>query len=290
MLIVEGNYGKSLSNAIAKRYSLRMISLTADKFANGDSRVKLAGDVSDQDCVIVQSMATRTNDSLVELLLIADALSESGAKSVRAVVPFLGYSFQNRHFEDEPISCRVSARMISASQIEEVIVIDLHEKSSIDFFDIPARNIETSKIFGEWLSRNSMNGYSIVTPDKGSKDRAEQLTSIVGGDVVVLDKKRDVQTLKVVKNEVIEGNVGKKCLVVDDAINSGGTLESVCEVLRAKGAEEIVWVSTHFLGLDGSYERVMKVVDKLVTTNTVDHGLSDSENTVVLDASKLVEL
>lgn len=290
MIIVEGSYGKVLSKALSDRYKLELIKVKTDKFANRDSRVILEGDVEGQECMLVQSMARRTNHALVELLLIADALVENGASRVRAIVPFLGYSFQNRHFDNEPVSCRVVAKMISNSQVSEITVMDLHESSSIEFFDIPSKNIETSKIFGEWLRGSGLTDFCIVTPDKGSKDRALSLASMVGCDIVVLDKKRDIGTLKVVSNEVVEGRVLENCVVVDDAINTGGTLESVCNVLRENGAKHIVWISTHFLGIEGSYERVMSNIDTLVTTNTVDHGLVESEKVKILDASELVKI
>lgn len=288
MIIVEGNYGKNLSRALAKLHKARLVEVDTKKYANRDSRVIIQEDVKGEECVVVQSMATRTNHALVELLLIADALIENGAKSVKAVVPFLGYSYQNRHFDNEPVSCRVVARMISSSVIDEITVVDLHALNCLEYFEIPVTNITTDSLFSDFAQHNNMSGYTVVAPDKGSHERAIRFAGSMGWDYALMNKRRDVSSLRVVDNELTQGSIGRKCVIIDDSINSGGTVVTVTDTLRQMGAEEVVWMVTHYLGVIGSEEKVMGAIDMLVTTNTVDHGLSENEKIRIIDASRII--
>lgn len=283
MFIFSGKWGQSVGNSLVAQGKGDAGEVELSSFKNGELRVIIKTDVSDKDCAVVQSMAPEPNESLVEILLMVDALKEAGAKSVEVIIPFLGYSYQNRHFDREPVSVRAVARAISSSGADLVKVVDVHAMNCLDYFTIPAQNIETERVFADYLSQNKMKDIVVVGPDEGSHARAGRFAKMLDRPVFLLNKTRDEKTLDVVGLEVKEGEIGETCVLIDDSINSGRTVVSVSEWLRKNGAKKVVWMVTHFLGVEGSLDKVSGSADLFVTTNSVDHGLEGGKNIEVLD-------
>lgn len=280
MIVYAGSWGKGVSDLLVSAgYEKGNIDIS--KFKNKEYRVRILDDVKNRKCVVVQSMAPEPNIAFVELLLIIEALKENGAEVVTAIVPFLGYSFQNRHFDGEPISAKVMARALSNSGVDKVEVVDLHEEGVLNFFSIPIENVSASKTFEKYL-KNKTEDYVLISPDKGSRKRAHELADMLGVRVVELEKKRNEQNLNIEGLGKLEGDIKDNCIVVDDAVNSGGTMVKVADWLRQHGASHVEWLATHFLGVEESRKKLSSV-DKFVTTNSVDHGLKTCGNIEVLD-------
>lgn len=290
MLVFAGEYGRSLGEALVKVDAGEKGEVEFKRFPNGELRIILQSDVKGKDCVAVQSMAIDPDRALVELMLMVDAFKENGAKRVVAVVPFMAYSYQHRHFEGEPLSVRVVGRALSVAGLGEVLVLDVHNPRVLEDFSIPVKNLDTNELFVEYVRSRGIKDCVVVSPDKGSRARATEFAEKVGCEIVQLEKKRDLATQEVVGLSVLSGDLkeGATCIMLDDSINNGRTVAAVSQWLRGQGVKSVEVYVTHFLGVPGSLETVMKGADILVTTNTIDHGLGDSERIKVLDAATVV--
>jgi len=199
------------------------------------------------------------------------------------VMPFMGYSLQNRYLRGEPISAKVVAKMLSSVEPSRVLLVDLHEEGILDFFSVPVEELRVEDKFGEYFKDKRID--LVVAPDGGARKRAQILASKLGVEYVVARKVRDEKTTKIEKLEIggKRDFSGKKVLIVDDMVNTGGTIRKVGELLREKDVGEVFFAATHFLKVEGSLESLMEVVDEFVTTNSVEHGLEGVEDVVILD-------
>lgn len=283
MLIFSGKWGQSVGKFLVSSGVGEKGEIEFSKHKNGELRMIVKTNITSQDCIVVQSMAPEPNESFVELLLMVDVLKEKGARRIEVIIPFLGYSYQNRHFDGEPVSARVIARAISSSGADSVKVVDIHAMNCLEYFTVPVQNIETEKIFAKYIKNNDMNRVVVVGPDKGSRARVKRFAKMIDKPVLLLQKTRDEKTLDVVDLKIVEGEIDETCILIDDSVNSGGTVVSVSDLLRVKGAKKVIWMVTHFLGVKGSLEKVMNSADLLVTTNSVDHGLKESDKVKILE-------
>lgn len=283
MIVFPGRFGQSVGQSLISRDGNELGLVTFSRFANGEARVTLASDVSGKECTVVQSMAPKPDEALVELLLVIDALKENGAQKISLCVPYLGYSLMNRHFDGEPVSARAVARAISSGGPDEVSVVDVHAEHVLQFFDVPVRTISPISLFGSWLTGQSLGPCVVVAPDDGAQARAREVAEALGASHVVARKVRNDKTTEIV-DFTLDLDAGvETAVVVDDMVNTGGTTTRVANVLRERGVKRIVFCATHFLGVAGSLEKVAGAVDQFVTTNSIDHGLVDSERVAVLD-------
>ncbi|MFH2019030.1 MAG: ribose-phosphate diphosphokinase [bacterium] len=284
MLIFAGRYGKTLGKSLTAWKKAREGEYTQSYFKNGERRIKILTEVKGEEVWVVQDMAKNADAALVELLLLIDAMKEMKAKKITAAVPFMAYSFQNRKFEGEPISARVIARTLSASGADEIILVDLHEKSILAHFTIPVKNISTTELFAEEIKKLELGKeVCVVAPDKGSAGRAERLSKLLGLPIVRVNKERDRRTLEVGGLKIVEGKLKDTCLLIDDAVNSGRTVVEVSKWLRKKGAKKIVWLVTHFMSVEGSLEMILPTIDLLITTNSCEHGLKVSSKVKIIE-------
>jgi len=281
VIVFAGSFGKGVSRSIVDSGD-EVGRVEYSKFANGEKRVILGSDVGDKECVVVQSMTGKPDEALVEALLLIDALKENGSSGVRLVVPLLGYSLMNRHFDNEPVSARVIAKAISSSGVDEVIIVDIHSKKVLEFFDVSVRNVDSTKLFVKCFREMELDDLMVVGPDDGSSDGVERLSSGLGVDGVVCEKIRDEKSTIIEKLDINVEKVTKNVIISDDLVNTGGTISRIAELLRSKGAENVMLCAAHFLGVKGSREKVLNGVDLFVTTNSVDHGLNNGENVRVL--------
>lgn len=283
MLIFAGSYGKTLSRSLAMWKKSRIGKYSQSFFKNGERRINILTEVKGEEVWVVQDMAVNAEGALVELLLLIDAIKEMNAKKIILVVPFMAYSFQNRKSEGEPISARMMARTLSSSGVSEIILVDLHEKSILDYFTVPVKNVLTTEIFAEELKSLKLTGeLCVVAPDKGSAVRVERLSKLSGLQVVRLSKERNCQTLEVEGLRIVEGKLKDTCLLIDDAVNSGRTIREVSKWLRKMGVKKIVWLVTHFMNVEGSLEMILPTIDLLITTNSCEHGLKESRKVKII--------
>lgn len=269
MLLFAGSSNRSLAKKIAKKAGLSFGKIELSRFDNDEARVRvLEKEVGDK-CVVLQSLSQPTDHHLVELLLICDALKRMGVKEILGVVPWLGYSKQDKVFlKGESLSIEVVAKILKTAGLSQLITVDLHNEEIADYFQIPVTNISVVELLAKEVEDKKV---VVVAPDKGAVNKSKKLAKLLNFDLAVIDKQRDLQTgkVKVVK---MQGQVkDKRVIIVDDMIATGSTLIETAKYLKAKGVQSIKVLATHHLFVKGVQEKLEKSeIDEIVTTDTVE--------------------
>ncbi len=261
MKIFSGTSNKPLAEKIAKELKIDLSPLEVHIFPDGEKRVRVLSKVVDEDCVIIQSCAPPVDANYMELFFIADALKRNGAKSVTAVISYLGYQRQDHLFrEGEAVSLEVVIRTLEAVGVNRLIGFDFHTIRVPELFRIPVSHLSALSLFAQKIKKEGWgNGDTVlVSPDKGGLRRVKQLSEILGGmPFVAIEKTRDLATGEVSAQD-LEGKVKKRALIVDDLISSGGTIITSTNLLLRKGVEEIYVFATHPVFSDAASEVLQK--------------------------------
>ncbi len=261
---------------------------TLNKFSDGEISVQITQSVRGQDVYIIQPTCAPANDNLMELLIMIDALKRSSAKSINAVIPYYGYARQDRKAAPRvPISAKLVADLLEKAGINRVVAIDLHAAQIQGFFNIPADNLFGSILFVNYIKSKNLKNPIIASPDIGGVARARQYADKLGYDLVIVDKKREKANESQVMN--IIGDVkGKDVILVDDMVDTAGTLVKAAEVLKEKGATSVMACCTHGVLSGPAYERVANgVLDELVISDTIPTK-KDAKKITVLTASTII--
>ena len=261
---------------------------TLNKFSDGEISVQITQSVRGQDVYIIQPTCAPTNDNLMELLIMIDALKRSSAKSINAVIPYYGYARQDRKAAPRvPISAKLVADLLEKAGINRVVTIDLHAAQIQGFFNIPADNLFGSILFVNYIKSKNLKNPIIASPDIGGVARARQYADKLGYDLVIVDKKREKANESQVMN--IIGDVkGKDVILVDDMVDTAGTLVKAAEVLKEKGANSVMACCTHGVLSGPDYDRVANgVLDELVISDTIPTK-KNAKKITVLTASSII--
>ena len=290
---ITGN--KKLSKEVAKSLNAEEGKIYKKTFADGEIMVKSSSDVKDKDVIIIQSTSKNVNEELFCLLLLLDSVKRSGAKSIKLFMPYFAYSRQERvSWTNEPVSCEVVARIIDNAEYDNLTCFDLHHPIIETFFKHPIKNKPTTRLFADYYSSYfaehniSKEDVVIVSPDHGSNTRADMLASSLNGvQKVILDKVRP-QPNRAEHLEIDGKQVkGKVCILIDDIIDTGGTISSASELLHKKGAKAVLVGGTHAVLSKGCISKIRDAkVDDLVVTNTIEKKLDSSIK--VLDILPLI--
>ena len=243
---------------------------TVSRFSDGEINVQIQESVRGRDVFIVQPTGAPANDNLMELLIMTDALRRSSAASITAVVPYFGYARQDRKAAPRvPITAKLVANMMEKAGITRVITMDLHAGQIQGFFDIPVDNLYGSIIFKEYVKSKNLPNPVVASPDIGGVARARYFAQKLGYDMVIVDKRREKANESEVMN--IIGDVeGKDVIIVDDMIDTAGTIVKAAAALKAKGANSVMACCTHPVLSGPAYERIEEgELDELVVTNTL---------------------
>ena len=257
--------------------------------------VKSSSDVKNKDVVIVQSTSKNVNEELFGLLLLLDSVKRAGARSIKLFMPYFAYSRQERvSWINEPVSCEVVAKIVDTAEFDDLTCFDLHHPIIESFFKHPVKNKATTRLFAEYYNdyfkRNNISKKDvvIVSPDHGSNTRAHMLANDLDNvEIVILDKVRPQPNRA--EHLEIDGNKvkGKYCILIDDIIDTGGTIASATKLLFAKGAKQVLVSATHAILSKGCISRLRKAkVSDIVVTNTIEKRLEDDVK--VLDILPLV--
>ena len=267
MKVIGGSASKMLASALAQELGTETIPLTSKVFPDGECYVRLEGDLQGENAVLVQ--ATYPNDKFVEMLLLADAIHECGAKSLTTVVPYFGYARQDKKFnEGEAISARAMARHIQM-QSDKVLTIDIHNPDVLQWFEVPAVDVSAMPQLAAYFSGLPQPPEIILAPDEGAKHRAIEVANILGRGSDYLEKHRiDGNTVEM-KSKALDVN-GKAVAIVDDIISTGGTIMKATENLKAQGARQVYAACTHGLFASNALERLEKICDLVISTDTLE--------------------
>src|SRR5271170_847587 len=277
MRLIAGNSNRSLVEAIAQHLKLEPVKAQVRRFADMEVFVEIQENVRGEDMFVIQSTSYPTNDNLMELLIMIDALRRASARRITAVIPYFGYARQDRKVGPRtPISAKLVANLITEAGADRVLTVDLHAGQIQGFFDIPTDNLYAMPVMvkdiQEYLGTSDL---MVVSPDVGGVVRARALAKRLGANLAIVDKRRESAGESEVMN--IIGDVdGRVCLLVDDIVDSGGTICNAAEALIAQGAKEVCAYATHGVLSGGAVARIqnsklksMVITDSIAATAEV---------------------
>ena len=285
---------KQLAKDFAKFWNCQFGKVEVKKFADGEVLVKPLTNVENKDIIVIESTAKKPNDHIFQILMLLDSIKRNNAKSVTLIIPYLGYSRQERiNYPNEPISCEVMAKVLETSKYDKLMSLDLHHPVIESFFSRGIKNIPTTEIFANYyFSYLKDNGYNtedvaVVSPDHGSNFRADSLVfRLRGSKKVILDKVRPEPDL--VEHLEINGDVkGKICIIIDDIISTGNTITSSTKLLYKAGAKAVLVGASHGVFSNDAIENMKKAgVKDIAVTNSIEQG--KIEGVTVLDILQLI--
>ena len=279
MKLLTGNSNKVLSKNIAKYLKSKLVNSSIRKFSDGEIYVEINENIRGNSIFIIQSISSPANDNLMELLLCIDALKRSSAKNITAVIPYFGYARQDRKVVPRTsISAKLVSNLITKAGADRVVTVDLHAGQIQGFFDIPVDNLFATPIFARHVKKKIKNQKIIcVAPDVGGTERARALGKLLNVGLAIVDKRRPKPGQSQVMN-VIGDVKNQTCILVDDIIDSGGTIVNAAKALKERGAKDVYVYITHGV-LSGDAVKKIKasVIKNLVITDTIDN-ISKTKN------------
>ena len=292
MKLLSGNSNKNLSLKISKFLKNKLINSSIKKFSDGEIYIEIHENIRGNSIFIIQSISSPANDNLMELLLCIDALKRSSAKNITAVIPYFGYARQDRKVVPRTsISAKMVSNLITKAGADRVVTLDLHSGQIQGFFDIPVDNLFATPIFARHIKKRIKSKNLIcVAPDVGGTARARALGKMLNVGLAIVDKRRPAPGKAEVMNVI--GNVSNKtCVIVDDIIDSGGTIVSAAKILKEKGAKDVHVYVSHGVLSGNAVEKIKKSkIKNLVITDTIDNSqkLKKANNIEILTISNLV--
>ena len=272
MAVFSGSANPKLAQTVADHLHIPLSKADITRFSDGEIAVEIKENVRGKDVFILQPTCAPTNDHLMEVVLLADALRRSSAGRITAVIPYFGYARQDRRPRSArvPISARVVADMLSIAGIDRVMVVDLHADQIQGFFDVPVDNLYATPVFLADLKQKNYENLMVVSPDVGGVVRARAMAKLLGDtDLAIIDKRR----AKANESEVMHiiGDVaGRDCVIVDDIADTAGTLCKAADALKKKGASRVVGYITHPVLSGKALENIQNsALDEIVVTDTI---------------------
>ena len=292
MKILTGNSNKHLSGKISKYLKNKLVNSSIRKFSDGEIYIEINENIRGNSIFIIQGISSPANDNLMELLLCIDALKRSSAKNITAVIPYFGYARQDRKVVPRTsISAKLVSNLITKAGADRIVTVDLHAGQIQGFFDIPVDNLFATPIFARHIKKRLNNKNLIcVAPDVGGVERARALGRKLDVGLAIIDKRRPSPGKSQVMNVI--GNVkGKTCIIVDDIIDSGGTIVNAAQALINRGAKEVHVYITHGVLSGEAVEKIKKSkIKNLVVTDTIDNDnkVKKTKNIEVLTISNIL--
>lgn len=270
--LVTGSSNPKLANKISEILDVPLVNAQLIRFANGEICCEIEKNIRGGDVFVIQSTCTPVNDNLMELLIMIDALKRASAKSITAVMPHYGYSRQDRKDSPrKPITAKLVADLLTVAGATRVITMDLHAGQIQGFFNIPFDNIYASPVFLKYFKKESLPDNLIcVSPDAGGVDRVRHYAKQMKTDLALIDKRRTGKNIAKAMN--IIGDVkGKTAIVIDDIIDTAGTLVEACRALREHGAEKVYACATHAILSDPALDRInaCEELESIIVTDTI---------------------
>ncbi|MCA6080135.1 MAG: ribose-phosphate pyrophosphokinase [Endomicrobium sp.] len=268
--IISGNANPKLAKHIGQKLGVELSGAKVERFSDGEIQVKIIDSVRGTDCYIIQPTSFPVNENLMELLIIADALKRASAKRITAVVPYYGYGRQDRKSEPRvPITARLVANLFATAGITRVLTMDLHAGQIQGFFDIPVDHLYSRPVILSYLKEKNLKNVAIVSPDAGGVERARSFAKHFNAELAIVDKRRPCPNEASVMN--IIGKVkDKNCIILDDLVDTAGTLTKVAEAIKAKGAAKVFTAVSHgVLSGDAKQKIQNSCIEELIITDSI---------------------
>ncbi|MGL9733006.1 MAG: ribose-phosphate diphosphokinase [Wolbachia sp.] len=297
MKIIIGSASKELGKSIVNKLNVQSSLTQISRFADGEMNVYVGSDVYNQEVYIIQSISPPANDNLMELLITIDAIKRSRAKRITAIIPYYGYSRQDRIIKNENMqsafSAKLAANLIQASGANGIAIIDLHSSQIEGFFDIPIANLNCLEAFANSIHTENL---AIVAPDVGAIDRARAFAKILekkyemklSNKIIMIDKYREKAGTSQIMNVIGEA-ANKNCVIIDDIIDSGGTLCNAAITLKNHGAKSVISCITHGILSGNAIEKISSSsLDKLMITDTIFHKFEKTDKIEVIPIENIL--
>ena len=290
LVLFSGNSNPELANKIAKKLNTTLGKALVDKFSDNELNIRVDEHVRGKDVFILQSTCFPANDNLMELIILIDALRRSSASRITAVIPYFGYARQDRRVRSErvPISAKLVADMLQSAGADRILTIELHSDQIQGFFNVPVDNVYGTKVIHNHIDKSSYKDQIIVSPDVGGVVRARALLAklLDDADLAIIDKRREKENSSQVMN-VIGDVEGKTCILVDDIIDTAGTICNAADALKQGGANKVISYATHAVLSGPAIERISNSkLDELIVTDTIPL----SENASKLEKIKIISM
>ena len=279
ILILAGNSNRPLAEAVAEQLKISVAPAEVGKFSDGEIAINLPQTVRGKDIFIIQSTSCPVNDNFMELLIMIDACKRASAGRITAVMPYFGYARQDRKARPrDPITAKLCADILTAAGADRVMTMDLHAAQIQGFFDIPVDHLYGAPLLAKYFKKRMNEEWVVVSPDVGSVSRARNFASRVDAAIAIVDKRRPKANAIEVMN-VIGDVKGKTCLMVDDMIDTAGTICQGAEALMKNGAKEVYACCTHGVFSGPAMERITNSpIKELIVLDTIDMPESVKNN------------
>lgn len=282
----------NLAIKLAEKLNAPFGKVSTKHFADGEVLVKTETEVKDKDVVVIESTSHKAQEKLFELLLLIDSINRAGAKTVKLFVPYFGYSRQERSYANEPVSCEVAAKVLETANYESITCFDLHHPVIKTFFKRPIKNLSTSELFIDYylnyIAENNIdrNDIIVVAPDHGSNERIEAVVKGLNASKIIMTKVRPHANVSE-HLEISENVEGKTCIIIDDIVDTGGTIVSAANLLYLHGAQAVLVGASHAVFSANCLKNLRKAkVKDIAVTNTIEQILPKSVH--VLDILPIV--
>lgn len=274
LMVFTGNANPELAQKVVDHMAIPLGEALVKRFSDGEIAVEITDNVRGRDVFVVQSTCQPTNRNLMELILLVDALRRASAGRVTAVVPYFGYARQDRRVRSQrvPISAKVVADMMVSVGIDRVLTVDLHAEQIQGFFDVPVDNVYGSSVLLDDIERRKYENLVVVSPDIGGVVRARAVAKSLDCDLAIIDKRRPAANVAEVMNIIGEVS-GRTCLLVDDMVDTAGTLCNAASALKEHGAQKVIAYCTHPVLSGNAIDNLNNsVLDELVVTDSIPLG------------------
>ncbi|WP_126326802.1 ribose-phosphate pyrophosphokinase [Neisseria canis] len=271
LMVFTGNANPELAKNVVKHLGISLGNASVGRFSDGEVAIELLENVRGRDVFIVQPTCAPTNDNLMEVLTMADALKRASAGRITAAIPYFGYARQDRRPRSVrvPISAKLVANMLYSAGIDRVLTVDLHADQIQGFFDIPVDNIYATPILINDIQQQRIENLTVVSPDIGGVVRARAVAKMLNVDLAIIDKRRPKANVAEVMN-IIGDIQGRTCLIIDDMIDTANTLCKAASALKERGAERVLAYATHPVFSGEAISRIASSdIDQVVVTDTI---------------------
>lgn len=288
--LMTGTSNVKLAQEIADTLVIPLVKSAITRFSDGEIRVQIFETVRGADVFIIQSLGNPVHDNLMELLIMTDALRRASARSITAVIPYYGYARQDRKsFAREPITAKLLANLIVTAGVTRVLTLDLHAPQIQGFFDIPVDHMQAAPLLADYIKDNGLSDCVVVSPDVGGVSRARALAERLGATLAIIDKRRPKPNVSEIMH-IIGDVAGKPCVLVDDIIDTAGTMCQAADALINEGATEVYAVCSHGVLSGPAIERLNdSQLKQLVITNSLSRdGAPSCDRIKVLSVGRMM--
>lgn len=270
IVLLTGNAHRNLAYEVAKHLNISVCDTTITTFSDGEIMVQVNENVRGSDVFVLQSTCTPVNENIMELLLMIDALKRASAGRVTAVIPYYGYARQDRKVQPRvPISSKLVADLITVAGANRVLTVDLHAGQIQGFFNIPVDHLYASPVILDYIKRSNFKDIVMVSPDAGGVERARAFAKRLNASLAIIDKRREAANVSQVMNVIGEVK-GKDAIILDDMIDTAGTIAQAASALKEKGAKRVLAACTHAVLSGPAVQRINEsVLEELIVTNTI---------------------